>query len=83
MKKYVNKNGDIIKIIKFKSKMSKREIEDEFDCKIESYYDNGFLFHTAYANNDDCGFESASGWNLKELLDDIEENLYEGYKEFS
>ena len=35
------------------------------------------------ANKDDCCFESASGWNLKELLEDIEENLYEGYKEFS
>ena len=81
MRVYINKSND--HIIKFKSKMSKKEIEKDFNCKIESYYDSGFLFHTAYANNDNCCFESASGWNLKELLEDIEENLYEGYEEFS
>ena len=59
--------------------MTKKQIEKLYDCKIHLDYIDGFRFYQAYSNDKVNGaFESASGWNLKELIGSIKNNQLKG-----
>lgn len=55
--------------------MTKKQIQSKYDCIVYMDYIDGFRFYQAYPKDkNNCTFESASGWNLKELIDSIENN---------
>ena len=55
--------------------MTKKQIQSKYDCTVHMDYIDGFRFYQAYPNDKSkCTFESASGWNLKELIGSIENN---------
>ena len=62
------------------AKLSKMQIEKKYDCAVHMDWIDGFRFYAAFANTDGDNeplFGSASGWNLDELVECIEDNLYD------
>lgn len=58
--------------------MTKKQIEKIYDCTIHLDYIDGFRFYQAYANDKiNSAFESANGYNLNELIENIENNQLE------
>ena len=59
--------------------MTKKQIEKTYNCTVHMDYIDGFRFYQAYSNDKVNGtFESASGWNLKELIESIKNNQLKG-----
>ena len=59
--------------------MTKKQIEKKYNCTVYMDYIDGFRFYQAYSNDKVNGtFESASGWNLKELIESIKNNQLKG-----
>lgn len=55
--------------------MSKNQIQKKYNCTVHVDFVDGFKFYQAYPNDkDNATFESASGWNLAELEESIEDN---------
>ena len=61
-------------------RLTQKQIEEKYDCTCfkDTGFDDGHTFWVAYPKNEDTAkFTYADGWTLVELVENIENDLFE------